>query len=211
MPTRRPKERPNQLPLNVTKNGVRQTIALPVEDHPHHLMLPVFEPPGIFTDTNLPFDFVGTTMLVMYFNGWLEKTANLPYQEIHPHHFDFEALIRMLAKIGHGFAVAELGWGTFKPLLPDLIAWRDPALARFLVGGMDIKIPVAPSSKESRPKWTAWQLHLFFHRTHTGSFIVVRIRVFPFYAPAPQYAVVAGETTPELLAQYGLVLTDPTS
>jgi hypothetical protein len=192
LPTRRPKERPKDLPLNILRNQTYQTIRLPVEDHPHHLMMPVFQPPGIFTSAHLPFDYAGTTMLVIYFDGWVEKTSKVSCKEILPHNFDFESFVRMLAKIGHGYAVAELGLNSFKPLLADLIAWRDPTLARYLVGGMNIEIPLAPCPPS---RWTTSQLHLFFYRAFVDrSFIVVRIRLFPYYPASPQYA---GEFLPE--------------
>jgi hypothetical protein len=40
---------------------------------------------------------------------------------IHLHPFS-----RMLAKIAHGYAIAELGYGTFEELLPDFILGRMP-------------------------------------------------------------------------------------
>jgi hypothetical protein len=168
-------------------------------------MLPEFDPPGILTGTRLSPDFVGTKMLVIYFEGWEERIAKLPdHEEVLPHNFQFDAFIRMLAKIGHGFAIAELGYGSFKPLLPDLISWRDPSLARYLIGGMDVEMPVTPSSREKQV-WTTHQIALFFHRIETVAFIVVRFRLFPHYPMAPQYAIIVGETTPELEARVGLV------
>ena len=42
---------------------------------------------------------------------------------------------RMLAKIAHGFAVGELGFGGFRPLLQDVVRNDDPQFMGRLIGG----------------------------------------------------------------------------
>jgi hypothetical protein len=53
----------------------------------------------------------------------------------------------MLAKIAHGYAVAQLGFDSFSPLLPDLILGRNLTLASYLVG----KCPSPPRIPEKPP------------------------------------------------------------
>lgn len=63
-----------------------------------------------------------------------------------------------------------------------------------------------PSITSSRkPDWTTHQLAIFLRRTKTAAFIIVGLRFFPHYFMAPGYAIVAGETTPEIEARFGLV------
>ena len=55
--------------------------------------------------------------------------------------------VRLIAKIGHTFAVATCGYGSFQPLLPPLILGeRDAPNAAYLVGG-EIEVP-SPSERE---------------------------------------------------------------
>jgi len=71
----------------------------------------------------------------------LEETKRRMEEEQHVGIFlDGYAWLRMLAKIAHGYAIAELGFDRFSPALPDLILGRNPLLASYFVG----KCPVPP-------------------------------------------------------------------
>ena len=62
-------------------------------------------------------------------------------------HLDGYSWVRMLAKIAHGYAVAELGLDRFAPALPDLILGRNPSLASYLIG----KCPIPPPIPDNPP------------------------------------------------------------
>ena len=91
---------------------------------------------------------------------------------------DTDALCRVLAKIAHSYAVAELGLGGFTPLLREFI--RGEGGDRFRYVGGEFK-PGAPGAG----------LHeIGFEQGVTG-YLVVRIRLFASLG-APVYRVVVG-------------------
>jgi hypothetical protein len=91
---------------------------------------------------------------------------------------------RVLAKMAHSFAVAELGLDGFCPSLLDLIHGRNVEVAPELVG-CEIEIPPATSGR----------LHEIGFISHP-EYVVVRIRLFASSAVddrgTPVYLVVAG-------------------
>jgi hypothetical protein len=94
---------------------------------------------------------------------------------------DCTDLARMLAKIGHGYAMAELGLGSFKPLLTDIILNRPPMHIGHYVGGLFGHMPKADD------------LHLitlsdFWRR----NLVVVEVQLFAD-RELPVYVVVVGE------------------
>jgi len=48
------------------------------------------------------------------------------------HNFDIRKFARMLAKIAHSLAAAEIRIENFDPVLPDLISGHAPELARIM-------------------------------------------------------------------------------
>ena len=90
---------------------------------------------------------------------------------------------RMLAKIGHSFAVAEMGIGAFIPLLPKAIIDEEPWQSNHLVGGYPDEVPPSSYTNEIGLR----------HRTSVDGrpFIVVQIRLFGNLG-APVYYVVVG-------------------
>jgi hypothetical protein len=106
---------------------------------------------------------------------------------------------RMLAKIAHGLAVAELGLESFDPDLLDLILGRDVSTASYFVGEA-VHRQVTPSPPPAHEMgWTP------MHCANRW-LAVVHIRLFSDLGPqAPGYSVVAGEITSlEKLIQLGL-------
>jgi hypothetical protein len=98
--------------------------------------------------------------------------------------FDIVHLGRMLAKIAHSYAVAELGYGAFRPLLLDIILNRPPLHISHYVGGIrDQEIPVGNDLHE-----------IEIDKTGLGrdQYVVVKIQLFAD-RQLPVYYVVAGE------------------
>jgi hypothetical protein len=98
--------------------------------------------------------------------------------------FDAFAFARMLAKIAHSFAVAELGVSAFTPLGIDFMSGRANNLSRFVGGHLT-----------DEPRSTS--LHFLRLRSHLNMslrqhFVVAHIRLFGCLG-APNYHVVAGE------------------
>jgi hypothetical protein len=94
--------------------------------------------------------------------------------------------VRMLAKIAHGYAVAQPGFDGFSPLLPDLILGRKPTLASHLVG----KCPVPPPIPEKPP---SVMIEPRVVSTGEQRFFAVNLRLFTELGPeTPIYTVIAG-------------------
>jgi hypothetical protein len=109
--TRRPKKRPKEL---YTTSGY-----VSIDQHPVYLTLPDFEHPEVL---GLP----------KYFRpGWANMRLHTTSDTARRHdaldgagittYLNYGVLRKTLAKIAHGYAIAELGLSAFKPLLPDLI------------------------------------------------------------------------------------------
>ena len=75
-----------------------------------------------------------------------ETKRRLQEQQVVGIYLDGYAWLRMLAKIAHGYAIAELGLTRFSPALPDLILGRNPLLSSYLIG----KCPAPPSVPMTR-------------------------------------------------------------
>lgn len=91
---------------------------------------------------------------------------------------------RLLAKIAHGYAVAEWGYGSFTPYLPDLILGRSNDHYYLVGGDSKIEAPIPAAGN--------YQLRLGLQTLNsTTGLLIVDIRLI---APAhgPRYHVVVG-------------------
>jgi hypothetical protein len=99
---------------------------------------------------------------------------------------DGYAWVRMLAKIAHGYAVAQPGFDGCSRLLPNLILGRNPTLASHLVG----KCPEPPRIPEKPPL-----LIIDPRSVSTGKqrFFAVNMRLFTELGlETPAYTIIAG-------------------
>jgi hypothetical protein len=92
---------------------------------------------------------------------------------------------RMLAKIGHSYAVAELGLGGFRSLLTDIILGKS-ANAPDLVGGDGSGTPLPET------ELTLHDVYLQNCERNGIVYVLAAIRLFAF-AGMPRYHVVVGE------------------
>jgi len=97
--------------------------------------------------------------------------------------FDAGIFRRMLAKIAHSFAVAELGIASFQPLLNDFILGKPARHAAQFIGGSVAPEPIGQERNE-----ISISLFSAVHR----DYYVVRVRLFADLE-MPTYLVVAGE------------------
>jgi hypothetical protein len=205
--TRRPKERPTVLPVRLTIDGKIHTQHVPVDQHPALLYMPVLPKPGIFSGIGPSSELRVSTMFCAYdpndVKTKLERispNAKLA-QETQFHLQDF---IRMLAKIAHCYAVAELGLDSLNALLPPLILGHDLTLSQYLVGGTDLQIPAPQFGAKERNAglYTLHQLHLgirplFLDGKPVGrGLVTATIRLFAIHN-TPLYEVVVGELNPK--------------
>jgi hypothetical protein len=184
---------PDEFPVILTyADGREERVMAPADMHPSALILPRFELPGLLSgrepDGNFRFQY---TM-------WMRESD--AFDEFKRSHGAVSAevevsikpqqLSRVLAKIAHSFAVAQLGLEGFTPLLLDLIHTRVVANAPELVGSDPNTPPPATGVMH--------QLSIVPHER----FVVVRIRLFASSSidgdhAMPVYIVVAGEKKPQ--------------
>ncbi len=189
-PSRRRKKRPKELTTSVLylDRSIRHEKAA-VGDAPISLTLPIFEPPDILRNLPPVTGFRGLKGW-SFVSGWdfKDQWHRRGSQGLLAGQFQPALFCRMLAKIGHAFAVADQGLESFIPLLPKVIRGDGDAIS-YLVGG-DSDIP-APELGEpgARP---LINLHLHVYTNNGRQFLVVSIRLFPTLE-TPKYHTVVGE------------------
>jgi hypothetical protein len=185
------------LPLQATINGKETTIDMPVEDYPILFNMPVMGNPGVFTGgeggTQLT---VGFRVLILQHNEQKLRrdygitAAATPYWDTH-------MLYRMLGKIAHAFATAELGRGKFIPALPEMI----------LTGQPDKFNHVGGDPEPGPPAVALHQLGLGYQRANGRDYVVATIQLFANKG-GPTYHVVVGESCESTIARFMRVLSN---
>lgn len=189
LPTRRPKERPEELPLVVLKtDGTTESRVFPMNDFPSALSLLRLSDPDILIGNPPSPNFENASLWYRYRKEEVGAILGTPsvkglnIAKIHPGHFG-----RMLAKIAHSYAYANDGMDDFTPLLPDVILGKYE-FPSFFVGG----------SRQLRSAEN--YLHQLKLRTMSDvdgkDYRIVLIRLFSLMG-APDYVVVAGERSHE--------------
>jgi hypothetical protein len=92
---------------------------------------------------------------------------------------------RMLAKIAHSYAVAELGYGSFRPMVVDLILGKMDNISYAVGGDWESEPPV----KDGRHLLS---IHYLIDVDRKRAWIVADIRLFSSIG-TPTYHVVVGE------------------
>lgn len=110
-PTRRPKERPKSLSLEIEDNGVFEEIEIISHKHPGFLHLPILQPPSILTGQKTETGVTICGVETLYFGKNPNEVAkNLKIKTMRDSfNWDVTAFARMLAKIGYSYAVASVG------------------------------------------------------------------------------------------------------
>lgn len=186
LPTRHPDEIPYLLPLRRIINGTEESVEefVPVDEHPSLIPFYTFiNEPGILSGKS------GSGKITYRFGGYifqndmhsrlnkLGKDPILPQPNMLVGDF-----FRLLAKIAHSFAVAELGINAFKPFLIEYISGKID-LDDYLLGGVS----------DTQPKGThLHDISLEERLTGDRKLIVTRVRLFSCLQ-GPTYLIVTGE------------------
>jgi|SRR5271165_6961610 len=158
---------------------------IPIEDHPSALIIPVMPPPTIYSGMHETEDIPAARGMSITPMGadLLERAKKLGKDVNLTRGISALAFYRLIAKIAHSFAVAELGQ-TFAPYLINLIEGEIPMFASHFIGsGLGDNPP--PSD----------QLHeLEFAPSLVGpkndELLQVRVRLFANLGCPNHYAVV---------------------
>jgi hypothetical protein len=168
------------------EDGQEVPQSVDIVDLPNLYLVGVFPLPGIFTnqpltENNPPFqiDHVGDISAI---DTLLKKTGSENVQLVHT--FYWGPLYRLLAKIAHGFVVAQLGFHGYEPLLPELILGTSPYLSHY-IGGNGIN---------ERRSLEDYHLEIQMVEICSQWYLVVLIHLLGG-ASLPVYQVVAGRVT----------------
>lgn len=173
---------------------------------PRILCLPELPPPGILVGRLPSTDLVCERMLI--WSGF--DPSEQPFRETSLH-FNWPAFFRMLAKIGHGYAVGQLGIDSFVHLLPQVILGDRPNLAQYLVGLSErpyYSLPGEPPEDDPLdPTYTSHETYIRFKLHKSDILAIAGVRLFAPHG-APFYECVAGPLTPAGRARHGQPLSN---
>lgn len=195
LPTKRPKERPKTLPVEILDGDIYVRDEIPIGEYPLHIMLPLYGSPEILRPRILkksPLTSARNFPNRMEFDDELWFTRRGLRSRIQRGQIrtasgqtDFDAFAGMLAKIGHSFATGELGFQGFTPLIFD---GKHKGTAHPLHHFVGCDREIAPPGEERH------ELDLRLENVHGRRFWVVRIRLFSDLG-WPTYQVVVGLET----------------
>jgi len=190
--TRRRKQR-NAKRIKVTRRSEGKTEVFydDFKNAPVFLMHMRLQPPTILTNKEPPKGHSAMSMLIATDIRHFVTTQKLASGEFISE-YNHKSVARMLAKIAHAYACAELGLGRFNPLLPGLILGEVEWVYNYLVGGdYVVNAPHTPLPKLP----LMHSLHLTSEKAGSGKrFYVAKIRLFA-YEVSPVYTIIVGQKT----------------
>lgn len=142
--TRRPKERPKFLTVQVERDGMFEHVPLDPKDHPAFLHLPLLALPGVLVGREHTIGLSVTGHQTLYFGkDPSEVTKALGVKTIRSTaNWDLLSFARMLAKIGYSYAVSQFGLPPREevPVLPFILGKADDA--SYWLGSEDFKLEI---------------------------------------------------------------------
>ena len=179
------KIKPKTLPLFKSEGGVDTRVDVAVADYPSALLLLTLpDPPILWALAN----YGSSSFDIPRFIRWFNYDENLLREKYGIEKWSTISLntryfCRMLAKIGHSFAVAQLGLNGFNPILRDMI--RDPDMTSRAV------LPFVGGQLPEPPRKALHFAEVVNTEIGDTTFVLVKIRLFAQLG-APTYLVVAG-------------------
>lgn len=193
LPSRRKKSRPKTLPLKAKFNPDDEWTQVQVEQdrYPFLITFPYFPMPNLLTE-NPSREIRGAVTDRLWIRGaspsyvfkdlLQELTLQLNAYSIMPESkAHIEEFCQMLAKTGHSFAVAELGYSHFKPFLIPHIKNKELANCGDYIGSL---------SKDESPSGKLHELSIY--KNSNPNYVTVRIRLLAKLG-TPTYYVVVGQ------------------
>jgi hypothetical protein len=168
---------PNTVPLWIGPDGNQARYDIPADEAPLSLTAVHFGPPAILNGGG----WYTPDKNVAIHHHQLNSHMPRPGESIVTPNIQLDSLQRLMAKIGHGYAVAELGLTGFTPFLIDCILGREENHPWGLFGCVDD--PAQPSG--------AYQIGLSEWPVNDDVLIAVDVRLFGTL-PFPRYRVVVG-------------------
>jgi HNH endonuclease len=193
---------PDNLPVPVSDDsGVSwKTVEVPISEHPDLFFAIKLQPPRLFS--GVPLDDTGFHNVLVDGMGdrdmW-ERAAKIATNKriglnrggVHVDQFG-----RFLAKIGHSYAVAEIGINGFKPFLINAILNKRPMYLGHYIGGASAPGSQQPDVHElSRRKQQIGDRDIWIVRVHLFADIGVVRHGSPIPTSMPAYDVAVGAAT----------------
>lgn len=176
--TRHKKDRPKELPvLFIDKDGNEEIIDVPVDKLPLLCLGARLPPPGIMVGDSPSEDRGGE--IICRFSDDIESITKK--KKVHLGKLDFLSFRKMLAKIAHGYAIANADVN-FEPFLPDLILGKANT-ETYLVGG---------SHFESKPEPILHNIQIGHCLINDVLHLYVVIQLFAFMG-MPAYNIIVGK------------------
>jgi hypothetical protein len=150
---------------------------------PLRLILPEFATPGIITSA-VPTDTFEVRGIQAYndLNNIPEEASGEAHGQLEP--FSPDRFCRMIAKVAHGAAMAELKPGSFKPFLPDVILGKNKMIS-YYVGSTTKRLGKAANYQHE------------IELSIINGLLIADVRLFADLGYRPYHAVV-GIPSPEL-------------
>ena len=188
LPTRRPKERPATLIIEYLRtDGEREWSTVPSVEFPGVCFGFRWPAPALLRGQPPTENFEGD-LVARFIDDEVRAPATPDGRKVKLGTINMLLFARMLAKIAHSYAVANLGLSGFRPLLPDLILGKSTA-APWLVGG---------DASEPAPDTEPALHHVYLQNCLTAGveYVLVAVRLFAFVG-MPRYHVVVGRANTE--------------
>lgn len=195
--TKRKKNQPKQLQVEYREEGIIKKKMVDIANYPVHILLPSFPLPEVL----LPQPVRRSNILQMKSfpagEQWSGDNAQLHIRSqpaeiyatletddviVETGRTDSYRFGRMLAKIAHSYAVAELGYDAFLPFLLPAISGQKEFPIHHVVGGI---------TEETPPTAERHSISLYTERHHGKSMWIANIRLFGDLG-FPEYRCVVG-------------------
>lgn len=188
---------PDTLPLQRTHPGEPEIdVPIPVGDYPIMFGMPIYGAPSLFAGGSGGGQMTVAFSLVLVSHDPVKLRTRYGVTSFATAYWDTHMLFRMLAKIGHAFATAEIA-GKFKPALLDMI----------LSGTTDAFNHIGGDPYRSGlPSKALHELALGYQRANGKDYVVARIRLFARHQ-GPVYYVVVGESLEGRIAKFKKVFS----
>lgn len=176
-------------PLTAVVDGKDVPLHLPLNEHPALLFLLRLQAPGILLGRPEEFSGIAGIWMQELISDSINEMRDRGLPSFASPSIDTVRFCQMLAKIAHGFAVAELGLDGFKPLLLEQLILRELAPKENWCGCYRL---VGGDTRDYAPDDALHVMGWGVDQRGDKHFLVVAVRLFANLG-APVFHVIAGE------------------
>lgn len=197
-PRHKERQRTQHTQIYKDAEGNFRSEIISIGDTPISVMGFKWDLPGILTGAVPMSDFPNAELHVAY--AKTETAGARSSEGIHLGRFRVDYFARMLAKIAHGYAIASMGYDSFRPFLQKMIRGEASEYHYYIGGYRDIW-PADPNNLHALSSAVV-------RSDRDTRYVAVDIRLFS-NMPTPHYAVIVGEYVQDIAANGGAVRQAP--